>query len=78
MPLLPLKLNFCLVLDSMLCQKLSRSLQAHSDALKKYTQYSEYVGPDKRKQYEQLEKKALEEGGDALNVYTVSLPQSEL
>jgi hypothetical protein len=56
----------------MLLQKLSKALELYRDAVKKLTRYSEYVGPNKQKEYEVLERRALEEGGDALNIYTVS------
>ena len=61
----------------MLFQKLSRAQEAYGHASKKYKEYSEYIGPKKQKEYEELERNALREGGDALNIYTLSLQPGE-
>jgi len=70
--------SFILVLDSILCGKLSRAEEGYKKTLKEYEEYSEYVGPKKQEEYEKLERNAQEQGGDAKKIYTASSQPGEL
>lgn len=60
------------VLDSMLCRKLKKAEEGYKEASNELMEYSEYIGPKKQKEYEELHRKAQEERGKALDIYMLS------
>jgi hypothetical protein len=56
----------------MLCRKLKKAEEGYRETSNELMEYSEYIGPKKQKEYEELHRKAQEERGKALDIYMLS------